>query len=123
MTALLAFGKSYQQMRNWQRKNRQQHIKRYVLSSNMWELSPDIPDEISYHVTALVTKPAYVRLVSSLDWVPDFGAEGAGFDSRPGPTLNVLNLLRTMSCLYSDIWLDFLVFSDKDDKQDVPSHA
>ena len=40
-----------------------------------------------------------------------------------GPTLRVLKSLRRKCCLCNDIckWLDFLVFSDKDEKPQVPS--
>ena len=41
-----------------------------------------------------------------------------------GPTPSVLKQLRRKCCLCHDIckWLDFQVFSDKDDKPEAPSH-
>ena len=41
-----------------------------------------------------------------------------------GPTLRVFKQLRRKCCLWNYIckWLDSLVFSDKDDKSEVPSH-
>ena len=42
-----------------------------------------------------------------------------------GPTLRVIKSLRRKCCLCNDIckWLDFLVFSDKDEKPSVPFTA
>ena len=42
-----------------------------------------------------------------------------------GPTLRVFKQLRRKCCLcnYTCKWLDSLVFSDKDDKPEVPSHS
>ena len=48
-----------------------------------------------------------------------------GFKTQAGPTLRVSKQLRRMCCLYYDICkqLDTLVFSDKDEKLQVPSLA
>ena len=43
---------------------------------------------------------------------------GSGFKTPAGPTLRVFQYLRRKCCLFNDIckWIDFLVFSDKDEK-------
>ena len=58
-------------------------------------------------------------LVSSVGRAPVCRAGGCGFKPRPDQYSGSLNNL------YNDIckWLDFLVFSDKDEKPQVPSHS
>ena len=62
---------------------------------------------------------------SWLSWLSTGLPCGRSWVQTPaGPPLGVFKYLRRKCCLCNDIckWLDFLVFSDKEDKPEVPSH-
>ena len=84
----------------------------------------DQPDMYAGRVY-LVSNPFITpRTGGSLGCAPGCDAEGREFETPTGPTLRVFKLLRRKCCLCNFIckWLVFLVFSDKDDKSEVPSH-
>ena len=64
---------------------------------------------------ALVAQP---RTGGSLGCAPGCDTGGRGFETPTGPTLREEKVL---PCNFISKWLDFLVFSDKDDKPEVPS--
>ena len=60
------------------------------------------------------------RTGGSLGCAPGCDAGGREFETPIGPTLREEKVL---PCNFICKWLDFLIFSDKDDKPEVPSHS
>ena len=77
------------------------------------------PSVIGWQISGSKLVPKNCRLVSSVQWESVGLLSGRSWVQTPaGPTLRVFKWLRRKCCPCNDIykWLDFLLFSDKDEK-------
>ena len=88
----------------------------YCIMGQFGDASPSF---IGWQISGSKLVPKNCRLVSSVQWESVGLLSGRSWVQTPaGPTLRVFKWLRRKCCPCNDIykWLDFLLFSDKDEK-------